>query len=79
MSGSIEEQAVPLDAISLDDKYARDAGRVYITGNQALVRAAMMQRWRDETSGLNTAGFISGYRGSPLHHVFKVTEGCHGR
>ena len=43
---------MPLDAISLDDKYARDAGQVYITGNQALVRAAMMQRWRDETSGL---------------------------
>ena len=42
MSGSIEEQAVPLNTISLDDKYARDAGRVYITGNQALVRAAMM-------------------------------------
>ena len=43
---------MPLDTISLDDKYTRDAGRVYITGNQALVRAAMMQRWRDETSGL---------------------------
>ena len=58
-----------LDAISLDEKYARNADRVYITGNQALVRAAMMQRWRDETAGLNTAGFISGYRGSPLHNV----------
>ncbi|MGB0560046.1 MAG: hypothetical protein ACPGKO_09655 [Pseudohongiellaceae bacterium] len=34
MSGLIEEQAVPLDVISLDEKYARDAGRVYITGNQ---------------------------------------------
>ena len=68
---SIGEKAVPLDTISLDDKYTRDAGRVYITGNQALVRAAMMQRWRDENSGLNTAGFISGYRGSPLHNVDK--------
>ena len=58
-----------LDAISLDEKYARNADRVYITGNQALVRAAMMQRWRDEIAGLNTAGFISGYRGSPLHNV----------
>ena len=62
---------MPLATISLNDKYARDAGRVYITGNQALVRAAMMQRWRDENSGLNTAGFISGYRGSPLHNVDK--------
>jgi len=60
---------VQLDAISLDEKYARNADRVYITGNQALVRAAMMQRWRDEIAGLNTAGFISGYRGSPLHNV----------
>ena len=52
--------AVPLDSISLEDKYKRRDSRVYITGNQALVRAALMQRWRDETSGLNTAGFISG-------------------
>jgi indolepyruvate ferredoxin oxidoreductase len=51
---------------SLDDKYELDRGRVFITGTQALVRLPIMQRRRDVTAGLNTAGYISGYRGSPL-------------
>ena len=51
---------------TLDDKYARESGRVYLTGVQALVRLPMMQRQRDLAAGLDTAGFISGYRGSPL-------------
>jgi indolepyruvate ferredoxin oxidoreductase len=53
-------------AISLDDKYALESGRVYLTGTQALVRLPMMQRQRDVAAGLNTACYISGYRGSPL-------------
>ena len=53
-------------AVSLDDKYTLEAGRVFLTGTQALVRLPMMQRQRDLSAGLNTAGFISGYRGSPL-------------
>ena len=53
-------------AVSLEDKYTLDSGRVYITGIQALVRLPMMQRRRDLAVGLNTAGYISGYRGSPL-------------
>jgi indolepyruvate ferredoxin oxidoreductase len=53
-------------AITLDDKYLLDSGRVYLTGTQALVRLPMMQRQRDLAAGLNTAGYISGYRGSPL-------------
>src|SRR5688500_120168 len=52
--------------VSLEDKYTQASGRVYLTGTQALVRLAMMQRARDFRAGLNTAGFISGYRGSPL-------------
>jgi len=57
----------PTDApISLDDKYSRDTGRIYLTGVQALVRLPLMQRRLDRAVGLNTAGFISGYRGSPL-------------
>jgi indolepyruvate ferredoxin oxidoreductase len=57
----------PLDlSVTLDDKYARDEGRVFITGTQALVRLPMMQRQRDVSAGLNTAGFVTGYRGSPL-------------
>ncbi|MCE2989013.1 MAG: indolepyruvate ferredoxin oxidoreductase family protein [Nitrosomonadaceae bacterium] len=52
--------------VTLDDKYLLDHGRVYLTGTQALVRLPMIQRQRDLAAGLNTAGFISGYRGSPL-------------
>jgi len=55
-----------LAAVTLDDKYLLERGRVYLTGTQALVRLPMMQRQRDVAAGLNTAGFISGYRGSPL-------------
>ena len=53
-------------AVSLEDKYTLDSGRVYVTGIQALVRLPMMQRQRDAAAGLNTAGYVSGYRGSPL-------------
>ena len=58
--------AVALRDVSLDDKYALDSGRVYLNGIQALVRLPMLQRQRDLRAGLNTAGFVSGYRGSPL-------------
>jgi indolepyruvate ferredoxin oxidoreductase len=53
-------------AVTLDDKYVLESGRVYLTGTQALVRLPMMQRQRDVAAGLNTGGYISGYRGSPL-------------
>ncbi len=55
-----------LAAVSLDDKYTLESGRVFLTGTQALVRLPMMQRQRDAQAGLNTGAFISGYRGSPL-------------
>jgi len=51
---------------SLEDKYTLDSGRVFLTGMQALIRLMMLQRERDQRAGLNTAGFVSGYRGSPL-------------
>src|SRR5215469_6113568 len=57
---------MPLAAVTLDDKYALEDGRVYLTGTQALVRLPMMQRQRDVAAGLNTGCFIAGYRGSPL-------------
>ncbi|HUH89437.1 MAG TPA: indolepyruvate ferredoxin oxidoreductase family protein [Lysobacter sp.] len=50
----------------LDHKYSRQEGRIYLSGVQALVRLPLMQRLRDQAAGLDTAGFISGYRGSPL-------------
>jgi len=52
--------------ISLDQKYTAETGHVFMTGTQALVRLPMAQLRRDRASGLNTAAFISGYRGSPL-------------
>ena len=55
-----------LEKVSLDDKYALPTGRAFMSGVQALVRLPMLQRTRDAMAGLNTAGFISGYRGSPL-------------
>ena len=55
-----------LRTVTLDDKYTLEQGRVFISGVQALVRLPLMQRQRDRAAGLNTAGFISGYRGSPI-------------
>lgn len=55
-----------LESVSLDDKYALESGRAFMSGVQALVRLPMLQRTRDARAGLNTAGFVSGYRGSPL-------------
>lgn len=55
-----------IDSYQLSDRYRRQAGRVYLNGSQALVRLPMMQRQLDLAAGLNTAGFISGYTGSPL-------------
>eukprot|EP01031_Cornospumella_fuschlensis_P050654 gene50654-61958_t len=52
--------------VSLDDKYAAFGGRIYLSGIQALVRLPIVQALRDKAAGLNTGGFVSGYRGSPL-------------
>src|SRR5690554_8105886 len=62
------DQAVlsALGTVTLDDKYTLERGRAYMSGTQALVRLPMLQKARDQRAGLNTAGFISGYRGSPL-------------
>ncbi len=55
-----------LAEVSLDDKYTREKGRVFLTGIQALVRLPMLQRQRDLAAGHDTAGYVTGYRGSPL-------------
>jgi indolepyruvate ferredoxin oxidoreductase len=51
---------------TLDDRYRRASGRIFLTGIQALVRLPLMQRRLDRLHGLNTAGFVTGYRGSPV-------------
>lgn len=51
---------------TLDHRYTRQQGRIYLSGIQALVRLPLLQAARDRAAGLNTAGFVSGYRGSPL-------------
>ena len=51
---------------TLEHKYTRRDGRIYLSGVQALVRLPLMQQLRDAAAGLNTGGFVSGYRGSPL-------------
>jgi len=62
--------AVPAEQLdrsyTLDDKYTRREGRIFLSGVQALVRLPIMQALRDAAAGVNTGGFISGYRGSPL-------------
>src|SRR5437868_1964569 len=55
-----------LNHVTLDDKYDLTKSRVFVTGYQALVRLTLMQKERDRRAGLNTAGYVSGYRGSPL-------------
>ena len=55
-----------LSDVSLDDKYTKESGRLFMTGIQALVRLPILQSQRDRAAGLNTAAYITGYRGSPL-------------
>src|SRR5271165_2902547 len=57
---------MPLLPVSLDDKYDLAKSRIFVTGFQALVRLCLMQKERDRRAGLNTAGYVTGYRGSPL-------------
>src|SRR3954454_6723214 len=59
-------QPMTLRSVSLDDKYDLAQDHVLVTGYQALIRALLMQRERDRRAGLNTGGYVTGYRGSPL-------------
>ena len=62
----MNQPAIRLATVDLDDKYTRERGRVFLTGIQALVRLVLTQRRRDLAAGHDTAGYVSGYRGSPL-------------
>ncbi len=55
-----------LHDVTLDDKFDLGRDRIFVSGTQAIVRMLMMQQERDRLAGLDTAGFVSGYRGSPL-------------
>ena len=61
--------SIPEAEYRLEDRYLKQTGRVFMTGTQALVRVAFDQARRDKAAGVDTAGFISGYRGSPLGGV----------
>ena len=66
--------APELNSISLEDKYTLQRGRAFMTGTQAFIRLAMMQHQSDAKAGLNTGGYITGYRGSPLGGVDMTAE-----
>jgi indolepyruvate ferredoxin oxidoreductase len=55
-----------LKSVKLDDKFDLSKSHAFMTGTQAIVRLTLMQRARDEAAGLNTAGYVTGYRGSPV-------------
>ena len=57
---------MPLRPVTLGDKYDLAKSPVFVTGYQAIIRLCLMQKERDRRAGLNTAGYVSGYRGSPL-------------
>jgi indolepyruvate ferredoxin oxidoreductase len=65
-----------LHKVSLGDKFDLSKERIFVSGAQAIVRMLLMQRERDRRAGLNTAGFVSGYRGSPVagidHQLWKA-------
>ncbi|WP_328185496.1 indolepyruvate ferredoxin oxidoreductase family protein [Marinobacter sp. OP 3.4] len=63
---TVQPDPPQLDDYKLEDRYLRESGRVFLTGTQALVRIPLMQAALDRRQGLNTAGMVSGYRGSPL-------------
>src|SRR3954470_8949849 len=71
MSAAATSDAAPLARphYQLHDNLWATAGSVFLTGTQALVRLPLMQRTRDTQAGLDTQGFVSGYRGSPLGMV----------
>ena len=64
--GTRKSVPAKLKSVHLDDKYDLDKEQVFITGNQAILRLTLLQKERDRRAGLNTAGYVSGYRGSPI-------------
>src|SRR5262249_52304315 len=72
------EVAMPKHTVSLDDKYILDESRQLLTGTQAIVRLMLAQRARDVRAGINTAGYVTGYRGSPIATLEAAMLRAHG-
>ncbi|MBY8826198.1 indolepyruvate ferredoxin oxidoreductase family protein [Sphingomonas colocasiae] len=68
MASAVKDPQAPR-AVSLDDRWTVDSGRILLNGTQAIARVLLAQHAIDASNGLNTAGYISGYRGSPLGNV----------
>lgn len=68
MPTALEPTPAPV-SVSLDDKWEVARGRIFLNGTQAIARALLAQAERDRRAGFDTAGYVSGYRGSPLGHV----------
>ena len=66
MNAPLHPEQLRASDVTLDDKYTQTTGQAFMSGVHALVRLPMTQRVRDLAVGKSTAGFISGYRGSPL-------------
>jgi len=69
MNAPLDSTQLGQHDITLNDKWTLEHGRAFMTGTQALIRLPMLQRKRDLRAGLNTAGYITGYRGSPVTQV----------
>ena len=66
MAKSASKTKPALQSVHIDDKYDLDKDHIFITGTQAVVRLTLMQKERDRRAGLNTGGYVTGYRGSPI-------------
>ena len=66
MNSSVIQEGKLRDLVDVDDRYNLDSDTIYLNGVQALVRLLLLQAQADQKAGLKTAGFVSGYRGSPL-------------
>jgi indolepyruvate ferredoxin oxidoreductase len=69
LSITFENGTAPRGKVTLHDKWTETSGRIFLSGTQALVRVLLLRKHLDAKQGLKTAGYISGYRGSPLGHV----------
>src|SRR5690606_8756641 len=61
-----EDRCMSISNVTLDDRFDLSRERIFLSGAQAIIRMLLMRSELDRRAGLNTAGFVSGYRGSPV-------------